>query len=42
MLDVFKRTDVDAALAASIFHYDKFSVNKVKKYLKDNGIQIRI
>ena len=42
MLNVFKRTDVDAALAASIFHYDKFSVNKVKKYLKDNGIQIRI
>jgi imidazole glycerol-phosphate synthase subunit HisF len=42
MLHVFKRTDVDAALAASIFHYDKFSVKKVKKYLEDNGIQIRI
>jgi cyclase len=42
MLHVFKRTDVDAALAASIFHYDKFSVKKVKEYLKDNGIQIRI
>jgi imidazole glycerol-phosphate synthase subunit HisF len=42
MLHVFKRTDADAALAASIFHYDKFSVKKVKKYLKDNGIQIRI
>ena len=42
MLDVFKRADVDAALAASIFHYDKFSVDKVKKYLKANGIQIRI
>jgi cyclase len=42
MLDVFKRTNVDAALAASIFHYDKFSVDKVKKYLKANGIQIRV
>jgi imidazole glycerol-phosphate synthase subunit HisF len=42
MLDVFKRTDVDAALAASIFHYDKFSVDKVKKYLRDNGIRIRL
>jgi imidazole glycerol-phosphate synthase subunit HisF len=42
MLHVFKRTDVDAALAASIFHYDKFSVKKVKKYLKDNGVQIRL
>jgi imidazole glycerol-phosphate synthase subunit HisF len=41
-LHVFKRTDVDAALAASIFHYDKFSVKKVKKYLKDNGVQIRL
>ena len=39
---VFKRTDVDAALAASIFHYDKYSVNRVKKYLKKNGIKIRI
>jgi len=39
---VFKRTDVDAALAASIFHYDKYSVYKVKKYLKKNGIKIRI
>jgi imidazole glycerol-phosphate synthase subunit HisF len=42
MLDVFKKTDVDAALAASIFHYDKFSVDKVKKYLKNNGIRIRL
>jgi cyclase len=42
MLHVFKRTEVDAALAASIFHYDMFSIKKVKKYLKDNGIQIRI
>jgi imidazole glycerol-phosphate synthase subunit HisF len=39
---VFKRTDVDAALAASIFHYDKYSVDKVKKYLKKKGIKIRI
>jgi cyclase len=42
MSSVFKRTDVDAALAASIFHYDKYSVDKVKKYLKKNGIKIRI
>lgn len=42
MLHVFRGTDVDAALAASIFHYDKFSVDRVKKYLKGNGIQIRL
>jgi cyclase len=42
MLDVFKKTDVDAALAASIFHYEKSTVDKVKKYLKRNGVKIRI
>ena len=42
MLDVFKKTDVDAALAASIFHYEKSSVDKVKEYLKTNGIKIRM
>lgn len=42
MLDVFKKTDVDAALAASIFHYQKSTIDKVKKYLKKNGIEIRI
>jgi cyclase len=42
MLDVFEKTDVDAALAASIFHYEKSTIDKVKKYLKRNGIKIRI
>jgi imidazole glycerol-phosphate synthase subunit HisF len=42
MLDVFRRTEVDAALAASIFHYEKSNIDKVKKYLSKNGIRIRI
>jgi cyclase len=42
MLHVFEHTNVDAALAASIFHYKKSTVNKVKKYLKKNGINVRI
>lgn len=42
MLDVFKKADVDAALAASIFHYEKSTVDKVKKYLKRSAIRIRI
>lgn len=42
MLDVFEKADVDAALAASIFHYEKSTVDKVKKYLKRNGVKIRI
>ncbi|MGH9993416.1 MAG: imidazole glycerol phosphate synthase subunit HisF [Nitrososphaera sp.] len=42
MLDVFRKADVDAALAASIFHYDKSTVDKVKKYLKRSGVKIRL
>jgi cyclase len=42
MLDLFEKTDVDAALAASIFHYEKSTIDKVKKYLKRNGIEIRV
>ncbi|MEO9320182.1 MAG: imidazole glycerol phosphate synthase subunit HisF [Nitrososphaera sp.] len=42
MLDVFREADVDAALAASIFHYDKSTVAKVKRYLKRSGVAIRL
>lgn len=41
MLDVFRKADVDAALAASIFHYDRWTVDKVKDYLRKNKIMIR-
>ena len=40
--DVFKNTNVDAALAASVFHYGQLTVREVKKYLKDNGITVRL
>jgi imidazole glycerol-phosphate synthase subunit HisF len=39
---VFERANVDAALAASIFHYEKSTVDKVKKYLKRSGVTIRV
>ncbi|MBM2853058.1 MAG: imidazole glycerol phosphate synthase [Candidatus Nitrosotenuis sp.] len=42
MLDVFKKTDVDAALAASIFHYETHSVDRVKEYLKENNVEVRL
>jgi len=42
MLDVFEKANVDAALAASIFHYEKSTVDKVKKYLKRNGVRVRV
>lgn len=39
--DVFKRTNVDAALAASIFHFDTLPVKTLKKELEDYGILTR-
>ena len=42
ILDVFKKSDVEAALAASIFHYEDQSVNRVKEYLKENTIPVRL
>ncbi len=41
ILDVLKKSNVDAALAASIFHYETHPVNKVKQYLKENGVPVR-
>lgn len=39
--DVFERTNVDAALAASIFHFDTLPVKTLKKELEDYGILTR-
>jgi len=41
ILEVFRKGKADAALAASIFHYNKFSIKDVKKYLSKNGVEIR-
>ena len=40
-VDVFKDANVDAALAASVFHYGRISINKLKKKLIKNGIIVR-
>ena len=42
MLDIFKQSNVDAALAASIFHYETHSVNRVKEFLSKEGIPVRL
>ncbi len=42
MLQVFKESNVDAALAASIFHYETHGVNSVKSYLRDKKIPVRL
>jgi len=40
--DVFTHGRADAALAASIFHYDDTSVSELKKYLNARNIPIRM
>ena len=42
MVDVFRKSNVDAALAASIFHYETHGVKGVKSYLKEKGICVRL
>lgn len=42
MLEVFKYAGADGALAASIFHYRKYTIKGVKRYLLMNGINVRL
>ncbi len=37
-----KKGKADAVLAASVFHYGKYSVKEVKQYLKKQNIKVRI
>ncbi len=39
--EIFEKTEIQAALGASIFHYREYSVEEVKKYLKEGGIDVR-
>ena len=41
-VDVFREGKADAGLAASIFHYKEIAIPELKKYLKENGIEVRI
>ncbi len=34
--------DIDAGLAASVFHFGEIAINDLKKELKENGISVRI
>jgi cyclase len=40
--EVFTETGADAALAASIFHFDEYSIAEVKEYLDDRGVPVRL
>jgi cyclase len=38
---VFSQTDVDGALAASVFHSGEVAIPALKRYLIDCGIEVR-
>lgn len=40
--DGFKYGKADAALAASVFHFQEMTISEVKHYLKDKGIPVRL
>jgi len=41
-VDVFQKAGVDAALAASVFHYGEILIPDLKQTLKDNQIEVRL
>lgn len=41
-LDAFTKADVDACLAASLFHYEILSIKDLKTFLQENKIPVRI
>ncbi|MDP8256790.1 MAG: imidazole glycerol phosphate synthase subunit HisF [Candidatus Alcyoniella australis] len=40
-VEVFEKTNADAALAASVFHFSEFSIAEVKRALQRSGVPIR-
>lgn len=40
--NVLNYAKADAVLAASVFHYGKFSIPQVKQYLKSKGLEVRL
>ncbi|NLP42607.1 MAG: imidazole glycerol phosphate synthase subunit HisF [Veillonellaceae bacterium] len=40
--DVLTAGKADAVLAASVFHYGKFTVRQVKEYLKSRNVEVRL
>lgn len=41
ILEAFSIGKADAALAASIFHYDKYPIPLIKRFLKEKGVDVR-
>jgi cyclase len=42
ILDVLTTGRADAALAASIFHFDEYSVANVKRFLHEHNVPVRM
>ena len=42
LLEALQRGKADAVLAASIFHYNSYSVGEVKQYLASSGVPVRM
>ena len=40
--EAFEIGKADAALAASVFHFGKYSISEVKNYLKERGVLVRL
>ncbi len=40
--EVFEKTEAQAALAASVFHFGELTIGEVKQYLKERGVSVRI
>jgi cyclase len=41
-VEVFTKGKADAALAASIFHFGEIKISRLKKYLKNKNIPVRL
>jgi cyclase len=41
-LDAFTFADVDACLAASLFHFQELDITELKKYLQQNNVLVRL
>jgi cyclase len=40
-MELFKKTNATAGLAASVFHFDRINIGELKTYLKEEGIWMR-
>ncbi|WP_019228838.1 imidazole glycerol phosphate synthase subunit HisF [Sedimentibacter sp. B4] len=41
-LQAVKYADADGILAASVFHFGEIKISDLKKYLKENGVEVRV